>query len=363
MEALERPGPTFLGAYVRRLREAGGAEGATREALAFLGPRIGWANYGAYVPLGLVGLRAVWRLKEVLPEASFLRALGLQLAMAAREGRGAAPADLSAHPLPDLWPDMATMGFKPVFAQHFADLDRTLGTASEPLVAHLAALVAPDTFWHRLATRKLEAPDVIPTEAAMVEVLLEGGVVETMECLVAHLREGHPPSALLEPLMEAACFRLLDADRELEAKTTWLLVYLAALAEAQPTDPRPWLQAGALVNFFPGEGLQERSGPRPPRTPTTLLDAVLDGEPSEACFLAEEAGDSALPALAEAASRNDPAFCHGRQMMAVAAAMDLAAHLSPPRVARMAGALAKSLAHSQVSCDQALLADRLLGAQ
>ncbi len=364
LAALEQPGPTFLAACVRRLLEPGGAEGFTVEALDFLAPRIGWSEYGAHVPLGLVGLRSVWRLRSVLPEASFHRALGLQLAMAAREGRGASPIAFEPKPLPDLWPDMATMGFKPVFAQHFADLDQRLGSPGrrEPLVAHLAELIAPDTFWHRLATRRLERVEET-SDLGLVDAILDLGVVEAMARLVAHLREGREPAALLAPLVEAACLRLLDAERELEGKTTWLLVYLAALAEARPTDPRPWLQAAALVNFFPGLDLEERGQTaRPPRRPTTLLDAVLDGETEDARFLAEQGGADALSVLAEASTRNDPAFNHGRQMMAVAAALDLAPHLSEALVARLVGALAKSLAHSQGSCDQAVLMDRLLGA-
>lgn len=360
LEALERPGPTFLAAFVRRLREPGGAEGATCEAMTFLAPRIDWASYGAHVPLGLVGLRAVWRLKEVLPEASFHRALGLQLAMAAREGRAAMPVSLEFQPLPDLWPDMATLGYKPVFAQHFQDLDRLLGVDHRPLLAHLAALVTPDTFWYRLATRRLEAPESPVPESGLVETILECGVVKTMQRAVAHLRKGREPSSLLAPLVEAASCRLLDAERELEGKTMWLLVYLSALARAQPVDPRPWLQAAALVNFFPGEGGARGARPKPPVVSTTLLDAILDGDVGRSCLLGEDEGESALAAMAESASRNDPTFNHGRQVMAVAAIMDLAAHVPPDLLARLTGALAKSLANSQGSCDQALLLDRLL---
>lgn len=352
--ALERPGPTFLAAYVRRLGELGGARGATVEALAFLGPRIGWAEYGAHVPLGLVGLRAVWRLRGVLAERSFHRALGLQLAMAAREGRGPEPVELPAKASEVDWSDMATLGYKPVFALHFADLDRRLERTgqSDPLVAHVVAQVAPDRYWHRLAERRLgrPAPATAPEEA-----LLEGGVVEAMAAVAGLLAAGGDPLPLL---VAGACRRLQDATRELQGQTSWLLVYLAALAEARPSEPHPWLQAAALVNFFPG---LEPEAPAPQAREGELLDAVLDGEDRLASALAAARGAEALPVLAEAATRNDPAFNHGRQVLAAAAVLDLATHLPEACLGPLAAALATSLARGQGSCDQALLLERLLG--
>jgi hypothetical protein len=67
-----------------------------------------------------------------------------------------------------------------------------------------------------------------------------------------------------------------------------------------------------------------------------------------------------LRVLAEAASRNDPAFNHAHQVLAVAAAADLAPTLAAGAREALLVALAKNLANSQGSGDLGRLADRAL---
>jgi hypothetical protein len=124
------------------------------------------------------------------------------------------------------------------------------------------------------------------------------------------------------------------------------------------------------VNFFPTDEPEERVRPKAPRSPGpdlahALEDAILDGEAPEAMFLAgrlgEAQGDEAvLGVLAEAASRNDPAFNHSHQALAVAAAGILLPHLTEAARGAALEALAKSLANSQGSGDLGRLADRAL---
>jgi hypothetical protein len=71
-------------------------------------------------------------------------------------------------------------------------------------------------------------------------------------------------------------------------------------------------------------------------------------------------GDGILRMLAEAASRNDPAFNHAHQVLAVAAAAELLPLLPVCAQEAMLMALAKSLANSQGSGDLGRLADQAL---
>jgi hypothetical protein len=80
--------------------------------------------------------------------------------------------------------------------------------------------------------------------------------------------------------------------------------------------------------------------------------------------LVREGGqDTALRALAEAATFNDPTFNHAHQLLAVAAAVDQMPHLPVVAQEAMLVALAKSLANSQGSGDLGRQADRALAAR
>jgi len=174
---------------------------------------------------------------------------------------------------------------------------------------------------------------------------------------------------LLAILVLAASEKQLDARRDLEGKTAWNFVYLALLPAQEA--PETWLQAAALVNFFPTDDEETRVKAEPPKEEPAdpfeaVLDAILDAEPARAmggmAFLWQREGDAgALRVLAEAASRNDPATNHSHQALAVAAAADLVHFLTEPAKARLFEALAKFLANSQGSDDLGRAADRALG--
>ncbi len=285
--------------------------------------------------------------------------------------------------------DMANVGHKGVLARNLAelweDLERPKATGRILLgvAAYLCASEPSDTFWHQRAARRLEgaAPVIHGPVAAGLDVLTAGarevcdsGLVDLLDTFSLRVKSGAPSGDLLAQLVMAATEKQLDARRDLEGKTAWNFVYLAHLAkrsaEAGSLAPATWVQGAALVNLFPTDEEEDRPRPVAPRVPVPdprqgLLDAILDAEPLHAMFharalLAGDGEDALLRVLADAAASNDPAFNHSHQILAVAAAADLAPHLPGTVRADLLTALAKSLANSQGSTDLGRLAERAL---
>ncbi|MCE1203967.1 MAG: hypothetical protein LWW79_05085 [Holophagaceae bacterium] len=422
---LETPSEGFFAAFVERVSEPGGVRDALREALKALIPRIDWESYQPHVPHGLLGLRAVLRLWPLLGERSFLRALAIQLHMAATEGRRSTPAatqvlaakgsgswrnlegfiqsrrpglayaEAQGFELPgeddfhrlqrlvDL--DMANVGHKAVLCDHLAELQERLerpkatGRRLFGLAAWLAA-TSEDTFWARRAAKRLEGSDVaVPWSASalsadalagQVRDLCDLGLVALLDRFTERLKAGQGAGDTLAALALAAAEKQLDARRDLEGKTAWTFAYLATLARTRPMDPRIWCQAAALVNLFPTDEPEGRVQPVvvAAAAPESLLEAILDSEAALAMGHAQglircRQAEAVLETLAEAATRNDPTFNHAHQLIAVAAAADLAPHLPPGASEAVLVALAKSLANSQGSGDLGRLADRALDAR
>lgn len=417
---IEQPTAGFFTAFAARIGEPGGLRDGVRDAVKALVPRIDWEAYQPHVPHGILGLRAVFRLRPLLAEASFHRLLAVQLHMAAHEGRRPAPLKTAAGsgswrnledfirarrpglayaeaqgweaPAPEDFArlgalvagDMANVGHKAVLADHLGDLAELLerpkatGRRLFGLVAWLAA-TPEDTFWHRRASVRLEdaerelpeggAPEA-EALAPLVREVCDLGLVELLDRYSSRVKSGLSLAALRTALVLAAAEKLLDARRDLEGKTAWTFTYLATLVRTRTSDARLWAQAAALVNLFPTDEAEDRVAPRLPVGPASreaLLDAVLDAEVPEAMGQAlalvqggEE--EAVLRALAEAASQNDPAFNHAHQVLAVAAAADLAPTLPAGAREALLVALAKNLANSQGSGDLGRLADRALGA-
>jgi hypothetical protein len=421
-QELEAPTTGFFTAFAEQLAEPDGLRDGVREAVKALVPRIDWEAYQPHLPHGVLGLRAVLRLKSLLAERSFLRMLAIQLHMAAHEGRRPAPvhAQALAAKGSGLWrnleafiqsrrpglafaeaqgfespgaqdfqrlgvltaTDMANVGHKAVVCDHFADLHGQLDQprATGRRLFGLAAWVAAtpeDTFWARRAAKRLgdaeiSVPWTPPTlDAAAWEMqvreLCDLGLVALLDAFTARLKAGQGGGDTLAALVLAASEKQLDARRDLEGKTAWTYVYLATLARARPTDPRVWGQAAALVNLFPTDEPEDRVRPTAISEPSAgaLTDAVLDAEPALAMghalgLVRGGHAEAALGALAEAATRNDPTFNHAHQTLAIAAAADLLPHLPSSAQEAMLTALAKSLANSQGSGDLGRLADRAL---
>jgi len=422
-QELEAPTEGFFAAFAARVVLPDGLRDAVRETVKTLIPRIDWEAYQPHLPHGILGLRALLRLRPMLGERSFLRALATQSHMAAHEGRrsppltaqvlaakgsgqwrnleaylqsrrpGLAYAEAQGFDLPTAADfqrlseltalDMANVGHKAVLAAHLGDLQELLGhpKATGRRLLGLAAWLAAtpeDTFWARRAAKRLEGFDLsVPAtgasldEAALapqVREICDLGLVALLDAFTARLKAGQGAGDTLAALVLAACEKQLDARRDLEGKTAWSFVYLAHLAESRPADPRPWCQAAALVNLFPTDEAEERIRPMAEAAPDpeVLLNAILDAEAASAmghaaALAAAGRGREALRSLAEAATRNDPAFNHASQVLAVAAAADLHPHLPPFAQEAMLQALAKSLANSQGSGDLGRLADRALG--
>ena len=406
---LDKPGDGFFTAFAAQARQPDGARAAAREAIKLLLPRIGWETSLPHVPHGLLGLDAVFRLRSHLREPSFHRVLATQLHAFAHEGRRLRVWDISkgsghwpnvevalAKHLPALAygemqgleepnegdfrrvgdaiaHDMANVGHKPVMAHRlrelFVALDRPKATGRRLLgiAAWLAASEPEDRFWaKRAATRlgDLVVPEAGPLmDEGAVREICDLGLVELLNAFAARIKAGASQVALLDALVRAAAEKQLDARRDLEGKTSWTFVYLATLAAEQGADAKAWCQGAALVNLFPTDEAAGRVQPLSCDAPSeaALADAILDAEPGRAMGIAAALpSDAALRALVEAASQNDPAFNHSHQLLAVAAAADLAPRLSPETQSVMLAALAKSLANSQGSSDLGRKADKAI---
>lgn len=423
LQELETPTAEFFAVFAERVAEPDGIRDGARDAVKTLIPRIDWEAYLPHVPHGILGLRAVFRLRPLLEDASFLRALAVQIHMAAHEGRrtqtafeqvasakgsgswrnleafiaarkpGLAYAEAQGFELPGpedfhrlarlVEPDMANVGHKMVFALHLADLgeqlDRPKATGRRLLgLAAWLAATPEDLFWAKRAGKRFG--DSIPSIALeaspmdgtaldpIVRDVCDLGLVSLLDSLTARLRSGLDGGNLRAGLVLAAAEKQLDARRDLEGKTAWNFVYLSTLNRPE-VPAATWCQAAALVNLFPTEEAEARLQPHKvhPPSPEALLNAVLDGEAVSAMGQAQALldagqGEAALKMLAEAASRNDPAFNHAHQVLAVAAAADLLPLLPACAQEAMLMALAKSLANSQGSGDLGRQADRALGA-
>lgn len=422
-QELEAPTGDFFAVFAARIAAPDGVRDALREAVKALVPRLDWEAYLPHVPHGLLGLRAVLRLRPLLEEASFRRALAIQLHMLAHEGRrsaalatqvaaakgsgswrnlesyiaarkpGLAFAEAQGFDLLEaadfqrlaalVEGDMANVGHKAVVARHLEDLHerlerpRATGRRLFGVAAWLAA-TPEDTFWCRRATARLgEAAPRVPRDGQAVAIaalepavreVCDLGLVALLDAFTARMQAGAEAGQLLSILVLAASEKLLDARRDLEGKTAWPLVYLATLAGRGCDEPRTWAQAAALVNLFPTDEAEARIQARPVSAPdpADLLEAVLDAEPPQAMGQAQalcRAGqaEGALRSLAEAATCNDPTFNHASQFLAVAAVADLLPALPQPVQEALVTALAKSLANSQGSGDLGRLASTCLG--
>ncbi len=346
---LDRPSPGFFRAFGGLCGQPAGAVDAGREAVLKLAPAVDWAAYLPHIPHGLLGLQAVYRLRPLLAEASFLRVLATQLHALAVEGRCPAGRGLGAigrgsgnwgnlemalahrraaiawgeaRAVPEVgWeqflrleraaePDMANVGHKSALARLLGELFLALGGPQEAgrvmlaLTAWLCASEPFDTFWHERAGRRLgdagpvahrEAQQSAQAHETAAREVCDSGLVDLLDRFSARVRSGAGSGDLLAVLALAAAEKQLDARRDLEGKTSWNFVHLACLAkrvaEAGSGAPTAWVQAAALVNLFPTGEDEDRPRPQPPRAPpgdpaAALLDAILDGEPEPAMGLA-----------------------------------------------------------------------------
>jgi len=429
-QELEQPTEAFFPVLGAVLRETQGALQATREAVEGLVPRIDWAAYQPHIPHGLLGLWAVFRLEPLLEGTSFRRLLATQLHAFAHEARSPRGRKLptfgqgSGHwgnlgmaiethrpsiawgeavgvqtPGPDdflriarlVSSDMACVGHKSVMALRLGELNEILGAAPVTgrrllgISAWLAAAEPCDTFWFKRIRQRLEAGAGFLAEAAadleapvrLSRIICEAGLVELLNTVAASLREDLSRADLETALVLAAASKQADARRDLEGKTAWNFVYLAAL-NGYAQGPEPWIQAAALINLFPSEEETSRLKPRPPRqaspdpgpasvhTHQALLEAVLDGEAPEAMHLALQliqGGEAAgvLRILAEAAALNDPAFNHSHQILAVASIAELLPRGPEGLASIVLPSLAKLLANGQGSCELGRRAEAELG--
>jgi len=345
---LDHPSPDFFRTFAALAGTPAGAADAGREAVLRLAPAVDWAAYLPHIPHGLLGLQAVYRLRPLLAQPSFLRALATQLHAFAHEsrcpgarslgaiGRGSGNWDnlrmaLAQHRPGIAWgearavaevrwehfrllegaaeADMANVGHKSALARLLGELFLALDQPQEAgrlmlaLSAWHCASEPHDRFWHERAAHRLEGTAPVPHRAAaqneaahraLAREICDAGLVELLDRFSARVRSGGGSGDLLAVLALAAAEKQLDARRDLEGKTAWNFVHLACLARRAaegPVAPESWVQAAALVNLFPTGEEEERPAPAAPRQApgdpaAALLDAVLDGEPQAAMGLA-----------------------------------------------------------------------------
>lgn len=420
---LEHPSEGFFAAFAGRIWEPEGLRDSVREAVKLLIARVDWEGHLPQMPHGLLGLRAVLRLRPCLEETRFLRLLAVQLHAFALEPRSAASRGLQAigegsghwpnlemalrehrpsiawgealaveeptgedfaRILPFVVGDMANVGHKAVALQHLGDLFRLLerpkatGRRLLALAAWIAATEPSDLFWNARVRKRLEGreirvvPGALPLDSEQLHQgareICDLGLVAMLDAFTARVKAGAGESDLLAILTLAAAEKQLDARRDLEGKTAWNFVYLATLPGL--SGPEPWGQAAALVNFFPTDDEEDRVKAQAPvgdpaDPSAALLDAILDAEPARAMGLGQhlrrQSGDEAvLRVLAEAASLNDPGQNRSHQIMAVAAALELLPRLPESAKGALLLALVKSLANSQGSGELGNIAGRAL---
>ncbi len=375
---LQAPSAAFFEAFVQRVREVG-AEAAVRTAVERLVPAVAWEAALPLVPRGPLGLGAASRLRPHLAEVSSLRPLATQLHAFAGEARRRdglppwAPAEADFEAVLRLCaPDMVNVGHKGVVACQLQDLERALG-GGLPVLLDLTAWLAEaeprDRSWHARVVRRLEAGEGPAPGGDLARAVCDGSHLEALDAVCGCLRAGEGPERLRDALARAATARMVDARPELEGRTAWLLVYLAAADRMAVAVPAVWAQAAALINFFPSEEPEDRMVPRAPAPSAdpaqALLDALLDGEAEAAMAAvplleAARGWEAALAVLAEAASTADPQPGHGAQLLAVAAAADLAPGLAAETRSSLLAAVAKSLARSPYGSGLGRAVDRLL---
>ena len=404
---LEAPTEAFFDALAARVL-SGGVQAAAREAIVHLVPRIHWAGYLPSMPHSLLGLWAAFRMEPWLTPARFHRLLAMQLHALAFERRGGGLAEVGrgsghwgnlrlafdccesslawgealgctspqARDFEQLaeWmsADMAYLGHKPVMARRMKELHGQLGGSSDvgrtllAICAWLGASQPMDSYWQKRIQKRLGDSALLaleqgrlldePAVDTLVACVCDSGLVALLDALTGRVRNGVGQGDLELVLVRAACRKMLDARREMEGKTAWTLLHIAALPGASHgSRPEPWIQATALVNLFPSED-SPCLGPRMPRQPTSLRDAILDGEGAEAMFeterLFERSGaESVLRVLADAAAEGDPATNQAHNTLVVASAAEMLFRLSGRDQVVLWQVLAKSLAQTQVACE------------
>ena len=264
-QELEEPSEGFFAAFAERVAGPDGVRETVREAAKTLIPRIDWEAYQPHLPHGILGLRAVLRLRPLLEEVSFLRALATQVHMAAHEGRLPAPAlaqvvaakgsgqwrnleafirsrrpalayaEAQGFELPEADDfqrlglltdtDMTNVGHKAVLACDLADLherlERPRATGRRLFgLAAWAAATPEDTFWARRAAKRLVDVEVTvpwtPTSldgdglAPQVRDICDLGLVALLDALTARLKAGQGAGDSLAALALAAAEKQLD---------------------------------------------------------------------------------------------------------------------------------------------------------
>lgn len=358
---LQEPTPDFLACYARRAR-AEGINAVLRELAERL-PMNGPSTFQS--AQGLMLLRAILVLSPWLQETSLhgllaAQALGLAMGPLPEGVPPAAGPETYASLRARVAPDMASTGIKGILAHQLEDLAGRLGLGAHllPLLQATCAAIPTDTNWYQRALKRLEGPLPPGSPKDPVRVLCEGGLVEVLDHFGGLVRRKEP---VLGFLVEGAARKLLEAGRELQGRTSWLFVYLATLpgsAQAQ------WLQAAALVNFFPSEDWASLESEEGEADIQALQEAMLDAEPDETrrialALLAREDPLDLMPVLAEAVASSDPMNDGGHRLLAAAAVAELLPLVDRRAQAWMVLSLAHALAATQTSGDRVGIARRI----
>jgi len=371
IQELREPTPGFREVYVHRVREAGLAD-TLRDLVERLPVSGDAALHSAQ---GLMVLRSILVLAPWLQEASWHGLLAAHLQAMAVDALpepiafGSGPIDFEAFQA-QVAPDMANTGLKGILAHQLADLPHRLGSDRSIFEVLQAACgtLSSDFYWNQRALKRLDTTAVVVDNkkdtstsiASSVQILCEGGLVATLDHFGALIREGLAAEAFMGILVEGAARKLLEAERELQGRTSWCLAYLATLPRIPSV---PWLQAAALINLFPSEEWFSLGVETGGSTLEALREAMLDGEPPLARSLAAQLPSRTdppefLPLLAEVAASSDPLNDRGQRLLAVAAATELCSRIPPAQRAWLFLSLATFLAATQTSGDRIMEGQR-----
>ncbi|WP_005032068.1 hypothetical protein [Holophaga foetida] len=357
---LREPTPDFMAVYARRVK-TGGQDTALKELVERL-PLSGPAALRS--AQGLMVLRAILLLAPWLEVPSLhgmlaAHALGLATGPAANVPEASSGAETYASLRTRVSPDMASTGIKGILAHQMEDLASRLGLGAGllPLLQSICAALPADLYWHQRALKRLKGPAPQAPSGDPVRVICEGSLVAVLDLFGSMVRRGEP---VLGFLAEAASRKLLEADRGLQGRTSWIFAYLAALAGAGPAQ---WLQAAALIHLFPSEEWPALEPVDGEANPGDLLEAILDADPREARrtalqVLGRVAPTDLMPILAEAVAASDPMNDGGHRLLATAAVAELLPRLDRTSQTWIVLALATSLAATQTSGDQVEMGKR-----
>lgn len=295
-------------------------------------PLVDWEGHLPLMPHGLLGLWSILKVRPIMVEADFQRALHQQMEALSLEGVLENPINF---PKPmrtfdalmdEVAPDMANVGHKAVMLRCLNEL-HALFQPDHDLFLELATWIAQtqpvDTYWHKRASRRLASwrdtvpdlpPALPPSEwKAAAQEICELDMLPMMNAFTARMKTGATRGDLLSALTLAACVKQVCSGAGLAAKASWNFAYLAALTGRLGNSREAFVQAAAMINFFP--------------SPEGALDQLWQHAGSQNGTITHENHGLILPLLPLLPSAKSHPQGRHHAIIALGSVVDLMAHL------------------------------------